>query len=541
MKRLLAVTFGVFFVTAVWAQNYILMAQYPTPSLIPGNGISISGVWPNQVVSNIFVPVSGVWTVPQGGTGQSSFTANLPILGNGTGNLAQGTRSGNTTEFATANGAFTSGNCVTTDANGNFINGGVCAPGTVVYIPSTSCKGNDAVDDSTVINSAITTVYNAGGGVVQFSNGMDCRIQNPIILKAYVQLVGAGAIVNVSPGVGTVIRPAANIAALITQATLTNFIHSAGIWNLTLDGRAASYTVTNIVDVWWVNGRLINNYIANGTGNCINFLGSVASGANPDWVNWVKNNSVLECANTDLAFSGTDSIIEGNYVSGGLVNGSYGGLINSYGAVRIIGNQFEDISGGVGLLVLGPGAGCATTDNPTVIVGNNIEQNTTGLEFQLGACGSTETTDTTVSGNMFVANTTQDIYVDSGVQTGVIAGNSFSDSTPSNGHIAFNGTSNAGWVIGPNDYHSGTTQIVNMPTDAASQVFGANSQMSSVLLKSSTIANLGSCGSGNVGQTKWVIDTVASGAPVWHGNITGGGSTHIYSLGICNGSTWQYE
>jgi hypothetical protein len=72
----------------------------------------------------------GTITVPGGGTGQTSFTANLPLIGNGTSAIAQGTRSGNTTKFATANGTLTNGHCVQIDASGNFIDaGGACTTG----------------------------------------------------------------------------------------------------------------------------------------------------------------------------------------------------------------------------------------------------------------------------------------------------------------------------------------------------------------------------------------------------------------------------
>ena len=67
--------------------------------------------------------------VPQGGTGQTSLTANLPLLGNGTGPVAQGTRTGNTTTFATSTGTLTTGDCVSV-SSGNFIDaGGPCTIG----------------------------------------------------------------------------------------------------------------------------------------------------------------------------------------------------------------------------------------------------------------------------------------------------------------------------------------------------------------------------------------------------------------------------
>lgn len=73
-----------------------------------------------------FTPV----TVPLGGTGAATFTSNLPLIGNGTGAVAQGTLSGNTTKFATASGTLTSGDCVAFDASGNVVSaGGPCTVG----------------------------------------------------------------------------------------------------------------------------------------------------------------------------------------------------------------------------------------------------------------------------------------------------------------------------------------------------------------------------------------------------------------------------
>jgi len=61
------------------------------------------------------------WVVTNG---TQTFTANNPLIGTGTGVLAQGTRSGNTTAFATASGALTSGHGIVADASGNVIDSG---------------------------------------------------------------------------------------------------------------------------------------------------------------------------------------------------------------------------------------------------------------------------------------------------------------------------------------------------------------------------------------------------------------------------------
>jgi hypothetical protein len=78
------------------------------------------------VTSNTGVPsiTSGPLGIDHGGLGATSFTANLPIIGNGSSNPIVGSRSGNTTVFATSNGALTANDCVKVDAGGNFVDAG---------------------------------------------------------------------------------------------------------------------------------------------------------------------------------------------------------------------------------------------------------------------------------------------------------------------------------------------------------------------------------------------------------------------------------
>lgn len=60
-----------------------------------------------------------------------ALTANAPVIGGGAGVApSSGSRSGNTTTFATANGILTNGHCVSIDGSGNFVDaGGSCTTG----------------------------------------------------------------------------------------------------------------------------------------------------------------------------------------------------------------------------------------------------------------------------------------------------------------------------------------------------------------------------------------------------------------------------
>ena len=71
----------------------------------------------------------GAIGVPNGGTGQSSFTAGRPLIGNGTNPVTQGTVNGNTAAFITADGTLVNGHCPQIDAAGGLIDSGASCGG----------------------------------------------------------------------------------------------------------------------------------------------------------------------------------------------------------------------------------------------------------------------------------------------------------------------------------------------------------------------------------------------------------------------------
>lgn len=113
---------------------------------------------------------TGQLAVSRGGTGAATFTANAPLIGNGTSAITQGSRSGNTTTFATATGALTNGHCVSIDSSGNLIDaggacttgggGGTVAAGTInqlAYYASTGSvvNGTDALPNNTTATTQV--------------------------------------------------------------------------------------------------------------------------------------------------------------------------------------------------------------------------------------------------------------------------------------------------------------------------------------------------------------------------------------------------
>lgn len=127
---------------------------------------------PYPVITQSMLPVI---SVPFYGTGATSFTANLPIFGNGTNPLFSGTVQGNQTKLVSASGTWTTGHCLTIDGNGNAIDAGApCGtPGggfpTTTNLISGNGGGGGAdsgiVPATVVINTrTISTTGPLGGG-----------------------------------------------------------------------------------------------------------------------------------------------------------------------------------------------------------------------------------------------------------------------------------------------------------------------------------------------------------------------------------------
>lgn len=100
------------------------------PNTVCGNATGSSAVPKPTAPSGFTVGPGGsngqIQYNNSGAFGGFSPTANLPLIGSASSpNIATGTRSGNTTEFATVNGALTTSDCIQSDASGNLIDAGV--------------------------------------------------------------------------------------------------------------------------------------------------------------------------------------------------------------------------------------------------------------------------------------------------------------------------------------------------------------------------------------------------------------------------------
>ena len=119
-----------------------------------------------------------------------TFTAGqLPPASGGTG-LSTFTRSGNTTDFATATGTLTPGHCVSIDSNGNFIDaGGACTTG----------GGGGTVTAGTVGQLAY---YSGATNTGSFALAGDCTFAYPNITCLKSNGVTLGALATLTPGTG---------------------------------------------------------------------------------------------------------------------------------------------------------------------------------------------------------------------------------------------------------------------------------------------------------------------------------------------------
>ena len=170
--------------TPAWAQN----PTCPTRPVGDSSNACASTAFVNNFTDS-FLP----WSVPNGGTGGTSYTIGLPLIGNGTGAIAQGTRSGNTTTFATTTGTLTNGDCVSIGSGGNIQDaGGACTIGGGGGTVSSASKGQPAFygASGTVVSGAGSVIYTAATTVAQAIT--DCGSASNCVLTANLTLGANG-------------------------------------------------------------------------------------------------------------------------------------------------------------------------------------------------------------------------------------------------------------------------------------------------------------------------------------------------------------
>jgi hypothetical protein len=335
-----------------------------------------------------------------------------------------------------------------------------------IFVDQFGATGGNASTDAANIQKAIDYAASVGGGTVKLVRGKNYLINVSLFLRKGVTLDGVCSTVpndtNVPYLMCARLTAAANMAAVITQADITTLLHSAGIKNLVIDGNKANYTVGNLVNLSLVNGIVDNNNISNGSGNCF-YLHKNAIAA---WINWITNNTIASCNGTGLIFEGSDSRIDSNYFSG---NG-YDVLIAATGAYSFANNMVDNTTIGSGLEIRNSSI---LNESLNSVVGNYFNNNSLAdILVSKDSTYSSVSFRTTITGNVFHASSTNgtagNIDIVPGITDGLVVGNVFSDSSPTNVHFD-TGSGNTGWQFIGNSFSGSTTsgsRFANLPADA---------------------------------------------------------------------------
>ncbi len=158
----------------------------PSIFAVAGSPITTSGTFSVTATGNS----GGIVYYPSTTTMFSSgtLTANVPILGGGTGGApTSGSRTGNTTQFATWSGAITASRCVHTDASGNLIIASAdCAAGGATFGSTcnstvVSSSGQTSVASGCTLGATLILVY-LDGSLLESGSGADYTVSGNNIL-----------------------------------------------------------------------------------------------------------------------------------------------------------------------------------------------------------------------------------------------------------------------------------------------------------------------------------------------------------------------
>lgn len=315
-------------------------------------------------------------------------------------------------------------------------------------------------DAAPAITSAIAYVSGQGGGMVGFKRSFAHPIKSSILMAKGVRLTGLGPAPENDTAAPLMrrltLRLAANgLSAMITQASLSNALHSIEIDNLILDGAKASFTCPNLIDLSAINSAIRDNYVVNGSGAGLKFrANSVAA-----WINWIEDNTFGGFGTYGVDFEGSDSWICGNYLSGSAVNLQ----IKSHGSTTVANNQIE-VATQAGLRLEGADGGGHLG---VVLTGNRFNQN--AIHVVLANGGVTNNGGAVFSGNWFHVSTSYAVQVESNIRNQTFVGNRFENSSS----IHFDSAStNTGWTMLGNSFDVAFSAMFNaLPADI--QISGA--------------------------------------------------------------------
>lgn len=240
----------------------LLNAAVPKPTSSALGGVESATAPTNQVMIGIdtngvptfaqvaFSNLAGTAQVSQGGTGQTSFTAGLPLLGSGTGGLAQGTLSGSGSKFGTVAGTPTDGNCAGWNA-GNLVDEG------------SPCGSGGGGSGTVSAGTAGQLGYYASSGTVIAGNGNATISAGALTLGLAGTAQGSVKLSGSTSGTTTIAAPVSGGGTATLQAGSDTIVGRATTDTLTNKSISGSTnTLSNIPNAALVNPSVTFNTIA---------------------------------------------------------------------------------------------------------------------------------------------------------------------------------------------------------------------------------------------------------------------------------------
>lgn len=386
----------------------------PTASSISNTTVCASTAFVQSLLSTFFggVPI----TVPNGGTGDSTFTANLPLIGNGTSAIAQGTRAGNTTAFVTLDGSTTTNHCAKFDSSGGVVDAGAScftAANTPFILLSSYSPVADAVayaSSSVSISSGNNTLTVTGASFTAGAVGKSIIVPGagtagaPLVttISGYTSAtqvsLTANAATNVSAAAETIIYGTDNTTAVQNWITACQAVNGICIINAGAVGFVSQVSITSPVTILGTGPSQYSNllyYMGNGVALNVN----TNSGVKFDGISLSSVPYTSGVASTGIQFTAPSGANYGSTVTNSSFSGTQTAIhaLNA-SAMSFSGDNINNVNSGIfledqaapyagGFLIANTNIGCnvATPSSSygAVVVrsGGNVQISSSMLHF----------------------------------------------------------------------------------------------------------------------------------------------------------------